>query len=71
VGGRDGCFELVLLQRESRSLSKFAKYAKEYDKITENKKPLEVEKLVSKFCIFYIFSLISFFNFLVLENSKV
>jgi hypothetical protein len=47
VGGKDGNFELVLLQRESRSLSKYAKLVGSYDKITENKKPIEIEKMVS------------------------
>jgi hypothetical protein len=38
-----------LLQRESRCLSKYAKLVKALDKITENKKPVEVEKMVSLF----------------------
>ncbi len=47
VGGKDGNFELVLLQRESRALSKYAKLVGTYDKNTEKKKPLEIEKMVS------------------------
>ena len=47
IGGKDGLFELFLLQRESRSLSKYAKLVKGYDKDTEGKQPLEIEKKVS------------------------
>jgi hypothetical protein len=58
VGGKDGNFELVLLQRESRALSKYAKLVGCFDKNTEKKKPFEVEKMVSLivlFCLTYLF----------------
>jgi hypothetical protein len=54
VTGKDGLYELILLQRESRSFSKYQKLVGSFDKITENKKPEEVEKLVSNFNIFQI-----------------
>jgi hypothetical protein len=44
---------------------------KEYDKITENKKPLEIEKMVSKAMIIIILTVFNLFNFLVLENTQV
>ena len=47
VAGKEGLYELFLLQRESRSLLKYEKLVGSFDKITENKKPVEVEKLVS------------------------
>ena len=64
VAGKDGNFELVLLQRESRSLSKYAKLVGSYDKITEKKKPFEIEKMVSLnpiFLISYYFLIFLFF----------
>jgi hypothetical protein len=58
VGGKDGLFELILLQRESRSLLKYAKLVQGYDKDTENKKPIEIEKKVSEFLTYFLFILI-------------
>ncbi len=54
VTGKDGIYELLLLQRESRLLSKYEKLVESFDKITENKKVEEIEKLVSKNKIFKI-----------------
>jgi len=61
VAGNEGFYELFLLQRESRLLSRYEKLVKSFDKITENKKPVDVEKLVSKInikfehLIYYLF----------------
>ena len=38
VSGRDGFYELVYLQRESRLLSKYKKLVQSFDKITEKKR---------------------------------
>ena len=46
VSGKDGFYELVLLQKESRSLLKYKKLVEKYDSITDNKKIDEIEKLV-------------------------
>ena len=48
VAGKEGFYELFLLQRESRLLSKYEKLVESFDKITENKKPIDLEKLVSE-----------------------
>jgi hypothetical protein len=47
VCGKDGLYELILLQRESRSLAKYEKLVKVYDKDTESKQPIDIEKKVS------------------------
>jgi hypothetical protein len=65
VTGKDGLYELILLQRESRSLSKYQKLVESFDKITENKKPEEVEKLVRKFYNFQIKFKVKFDYFLI------
>jgi hypothetical protein len=57
VSGKEGLFELILLQRESRSLAKYAKLVEGYDKDNEKKEPLEIEKKVSQ-----IFPNLFFFN---------
>jgi hypothetical protein len=46
VTGKEGLYEVILLQRESRHLTKYKKLVENFDKITEDKKPIEVEKLV-------------------------
>jgi hypothetical protein len=75
VGGKDGLFDLILLQRESRSLSKYAKLVKGYDKDNENKEPIDIEKKVSKILEFFIlifpdfiFALKFTFAFVILKN---
>jgi hypothetical protein len=55
VGGKDGLFDLILLQRESRSLSKYAKLVKGYDKENENREPIDIEKKVSKNLFYPLF----------------
>ncbi len=52
ITGKDGFYELFLLQRESRPLSKYKKSVECFDKITDNKKTVEIEKLVSN-CVNY------------------
>lgn len=47
VSGRDGFYEVVNLQRESRALTKYKKLVEGFDKLTENKKHSEVEKMVN------------------------
>ncbi len=59
VTGKDGFYELFLLQRESRLLSKYEKLVESFDKITENKKPCDVEKQVS--VIYVLFPIFIFF----------
>lgn len=46
VTGSSGLYELILIQRESRSLSKYKKLVIGFDKLTENKTPVEIEKMV-------------------------
>lgn len=62
VSGKEGFYEVVNLQRESRLLSKYKKLVESFDKITDNKTPVEVEKKVSKYNIFILF-----FSFLILN----
>jgi hypothetical protein len=47
VSGKEGYYELFLMTRESRTLSKYEKQVSSYDHITEDKTPDEIEKLVS------------------------
>jgi hypothetical protein len=58
VTGNSGVYEVFLIQRESRSLTKYKKLVESFDYLTDNKSPLEIEKLV------YMFNL-------VLENFKI
>ena len=46
--GVGGIYEVFLIQRESRSVSKYRKLVESFDELTEGKSPLEVEKLVNK-----------------------
>ena len=48
VSGKDGFYELFLMTRESRTLSKYEKLVESFDKIAEGKSPEDTEKLVSK-----------------------
>lgn len=47
ISGSNGFYELLLLQKESMTLNKFNKEVKALDRISDNKKPVEVEKLVN------------------------
>lgn len=47
VSGSAGFYEVLLLQKESKPFNKFAKLVEPFDKLSDNKKPSEVEKLVS------------------------
>ena len=56
-----GVYEVFLIQRESRSVSKYRKLVESFDELTEGKSPLEIEKLVkfifkNKIYSFIIFS---------------
>jgi hypothetical protein len=46
ITGTSGMYEIILLQKEARSLSKYRKLVEGFDGLTENKTPLEIEKLV-------------------------
>ena len=46
VTGENGHYELVLMQKESRPLSKYRKLVSDLDKRSENKKTIDVEKIV-------------------------
>ena len=46
VTGSGGLFEVVLIQRESRSLTKYKKLVECFDKLTEEKNHLQIEKMV-------------------------
>ena len=61
VTGKDGFYELFLLQRESRLLSKYEKLVESFDKITDNKKPCDVEKLVSRIYNLFLFLIPSYY----------
>ena len=47
VTGNSGIYEVFLIQREFRSLAKYKKLVECFDQLTDNKTPLEIEKLVS------------------------
>lgn len=51
VTGKEGFYELINLQRESRSLCKYKKLVDGFDKLTDNKKHHEVEKMVHQILI--------------------
>jgi hypothetical protein len=61
VSGKDGYYELIYLQRESRPLTKYHKLVESFDKMTEGKTPLELEKMVSN--NFNIFNVNFYKNF--------
>jgi|LauGreDrversion4_2_1035121.scaffolds.fasta_scaffold1423067_1 hypothetical protein len=46
VTGNSGIYEVFLIQRESRSLTKYKKLVESFDSLTQKKTPLEIEKLV-------------------------
>ncbi len=46
VSGTAGNYEVTLIQRESRSLSKYKKLVEGFDELTEGKSSLEIEKMV-------------------------
>lgn len=47
VNGKEGIYELINLQRESRPLCKYKKLVESFDKLTNNKEHPEVEKMVN------------------------
>jgi len=47
VTGVAGLFEVVLIQRESRTLTKYKKLVETFDKLTDEKTPLQIERLVN------------------------
>jgi hypothetical protein len=47
VTGAGGLFEVVLIEREARTLTKYKKFVESFDKLTENKNPFQIEKMVS------------------------
>lgn len=49
VNGSNGFYELLLLQKESRPFAKFSKVVEGFDKLSEGKEPIDVEKLVILF----------------------
>jgi hypothetical protein len=51
VTGENGSYELILMQKESRPLSKYFKLVSELDKRSEDKNTLEVEKTVRNLLI--------------------
>ena len=63
VTGAAGLFEVVLIQRESRSLTKYKKLVETFDKLTDEKTPLQIERMV-KFTFTY-------FSQPVLEKFKI
>jgi hypothetical protein len=54
VSGKDGVYELINLQRESRMLSKYKKLVEGFDKYLGNKYE-EIEKKVNLFNLFFKF----------------
>jgi hypothetical protein len=46
VNGSSGLYEVILIQKESRSLAKYKKLVIDYDKLTEGKSMTEIEQLV-------------------------
>jgi hypothetical protein len=46
VTGTSGIYEVFLIQREARSLSKYKKLVESFDNLTNNKSTLEIERLV-------------------------
>lgn len=48
VTGTAGVYEVFLIQREARALSKYKKLVQCFDQLTIGKSPLEIEKLVIK-----------------------
>jgi hypothetical protein len=61
VTGNSGVYEVYLIQRESRSLSKYKKMVESFDHLTFGKRPVDIEKLVHNHII----------NKLVLEKFKI
>lgn len=59
VSGKEGFYEVINLQRESRTLLKYKKQVDSLDKLTDGKKHSEVERMVSPlqfkhfFCYIY------------------
>ncbi len=58
VTGAAGLFEVILIQRESRSLTKYKKLVETFDKLTDEKTPLQIERMVK--ILIYKFYSISF-----------
>jgi hypothetical protein len=48
VNGKEGFYELINLQRESRPLLKYKKLVEGFDKLSNGKEHSEVEKMVKK-----------------------
>lgn len=59
INGNNGIYDLIYIQREAKLLSKYKKAALNNEKVVENKKPIEIEKLVMVI------------NIQVLEDNKI
>jgi hypothetical protein len=46
VNGSSGLYEVILIQKESRSLTKYKRLVVDYDKVTDGKSISEIEQLV-------------------------
>ena len=46
INGQNGIYDLILLQTESKTLSKYQKVVEGSEKIIENKNSLEIEEIV-------------------------
>jgi hypothetical protein len=47
INGNNGIYDLIYIQREAKPLSKYKKASLANEKMIENKKPLDIEKLVN------------------------
>lgn len=60
VNGKNGVYDMIYLQRESRSLSRYEKLVELFDKNYDSDKLMEMEKKVNE----NFFYLINFFYFI-------
>jgi len=53
INGRDGIYELIYLQKESRSFSRYKKLVEVFDKNFDEEKLIDYEKKVMFFFTFF------------------